>query len=83
MGFAPSSMQLSSAAFKPLGRIPKKHTGEGEDVSPPLEWTGAPAGTKTYALVCHDPDGHRHRYAYLIAYGYPNGDPNSDSFCQP
>ena len=56
MGFAPSSMQLTSPAFKPLGRIPKQHTGEAEDVSPPLEWTGAPAGTKAYALVCHDPD---------------------------
>ncbi|MEO8464807.1 MAG: YbhB/YbcL family Raf kinase inhibitor-like protein [Gammaproteobacteria bacterium] len=56
MGFAPSSMQLTSPAFKPLGRIPKKHTGEAEDVSPALEWTGAPAGTKAYALVCHDPD---------------------------
>ena len=51
MGFAPSSMQLTSPAFKPLGRIPKKHTGEGEDVSPALGWTGAPADTKAFALV--------------------------------
>jgi hypothetical protein len=56
MGFAPSSMQLTSPAFKPLGRIPKKHTGDAEDVSPALEWTGPPAGTKAFALVCHDPD---------------------------
>ncbi len=56
MGFAPSSMQLTSSAFEPLGRIPRKHTGEGEDVSPPLAWTAAPAGTKAFALVCHDPD---------------------------
>ncbi len=46
MGFAPSSMQLTSPAFKPLGRIPKKHTGEAEDVSPALEWTGAPQARK-------------------------------------
>jgi Raf kinase inhibitor-like YbhB/YbcL family protein len=56
MGFAPSSMQLTSPAFKSLGRIPKKHTGEADDVSPPLSWTNAPAGTKAFALVCHDPD---------------------------
>ena len=56
MGFAPSSMQLTSPAFKPLGRIPKKHTGEAEDVSPVLEWKDAPAGTKAFALVVHDPD---------------------------
>lgn len=56
MGFAPSSMQLMSAAFKPMGRIPKKHTGEGENVSPPLVWSAAPPGTKSFALICHDPD---------------------------
>ena len=56
MGFAPSTMQLSSPAFQPLGRIPKKHTGEADDVSPALTWTNAPAGTKAFALVVHDPD---------------------------
>jgi hypothetical protein len=56
MGFAPSSMQITSSAFEPLGRIPKKHTGEGEDVSPPLSWSGAPKDTKSFALVVHDPD---------------------------
>jgi hypothetical protein len=49
-------MQLTSPAFQPLGRIPRKHTGEGDDVSPPLAWTNAPAGPKAFALVCHDPD---------------------------
>ena len=56
MGFAPSSMQITSPAFQPLGRIPKKHTGEAEDVSPALAWTQSPAGTKAFALVVHDPD---------------------------
>ena len=56
MGFAPSSMKITSSAFEPLGRIPKKHTGEGEDVSPPLAWSGAPKETKSFALFVHDPD---------------------------
>ncbi len=56
MGFAPSTMQIASSAFEPLGRIPKKHTGEGADVSPALSWTNVPSGTKAFALVCHDPD---------------------------
>ena len=56
MGFAPSTMQLSSTAFAPMGRIPRQYTGEGADVSPPLAWRDAPAGTKAFALVCHDPD---------------------------
>lgn len=56
MGFAPSTMQLTSTAFAPLTRIPRQYTGEGENVSPPLAWRDAPAGTKAFALVCHDPD---------------------------
>ena len=56
MGFAISDMQLRSSAFSPHGSIPTKHTGEGEDVSPPLEWTGAPEGSRSFAVICHDPD---------------------------
>ena len=56
MGFALSSMQLTSTAFEHHGKIPAKHTGEGVDVSPPLAWTGAPDGTQSFAVICHDPD---------------------------
>ncbi len=56
MGFAPSAMQLSSPAFENNGRIARKFTGDGEDVSPALSWTGAPAGAKSFAVICHDPD---------------------------
>ena len=47
---------LSSPAFAPLGAIPKRCTCDGEDRSPPLAWTGVPAGTKSLALVVDDPD---------------------------
>ena len=56
MGFALSDMQLTSAAFKPGGLIPTKHTGEGADVSPVLSWSTAPDETRAYAVICHDPD---------------------------
>ena len=56
MGFALSDMALTSPAFGALDPIPARHTGEGEDVSPALEWTGAPSGTKAFAVICHDPD---------------------------
>jgi hypothetical protein len=56
MGFALSTMQVSSTAFAAGGPIPAKHTGEGADVSPPLAWTDAPEGTRSFAVVCHDPD---------------------------
>jgi len=56
MGFALSDMKLRSQAFEHHRSIPKKHTGEGEDVSPPLSWSNAPNGAKSFAVICHDPD---------------------------
>ena len=56
MAFALSSMSVSSPAFANHQAIPAKHTGEGEDVSPALAWQDAPAGTKGFAVICHDPD---------------------------
>lgn len=56
MAFAPSKMQLTSSAFAEGGRIPKKHTGEDADVSPDLAWTEVPEGTRSFAVICHDPD---------------------------
>jgi hypothetical protein len=69
-------MQLTSPAFEQLGRIPKKHTGEGTDVSPPLAWRGAPAGTQSFALICHDPDAPlvtpgAYGFVHWVLYGIP------------
>jgi hypothetical protein len=50
------NLMLSSSAFNNGDRIPKKYTGEGADLSPPLSWSGMPAGAKTFALFCDDPD---------------------------
>jgi Raf kinase inhibitor-like YbhB/YbcL family protein len=49
-------LTLTSPAFGHEGSIPERHTCEGPDRSPPLEWTGAPAGTKSFALIVDDPD---------------------------
>ncbi len=51
-----SSMTLRSAAFAEGAEIPMRHTCEGADVSPALEWSGVPAGTRSLALVVDDPD---------------------------
>lgn len=56
MGFAMSDMRLASSAFENHKTIPTKHTGEGDDVSPELSWTRVPDGTRSFALICHDPD---------------------------
>lgn len=50
------ALLLSSAAFAPDSSIPVRHTCDGDDVSPPLQWRGAPPGTKSFALIVDDPD---------------------------
>ncbi len=67
-----ADLKLTSPAFAHHKRIPDKHTGDGEDVSPPLEWSGVPEGTKAFAVVVHDPDaplvdGFTHWVAYGIS----------------
>jgi Raf kinase inhibitor-like YbhB/YbcL family protein len=49
-------LSLESPAFTAKGRIPRKHTCEGDDVSPALAWSGVPAGAKSLALIVDDPD---------------------------
>jgi len=49
-------MTITSSAFDHQGSIPKVYTCEGRDVSPPLAWSGVPAGAKSLALIVDDPD---------------------------
>ncbi|CAG1011324.1 hypothetical protein RHIZO_03996 [Rhizobiaceae bacterium] len=49
-------MDIRSTAFAEGASIPSRHTCEGADVSPPLAWTGVPAGATSLALVVDDPD---------------------------
>jgi len=50
------AITLASGAFRPNQPIPARYTCDGEDVSPPLTWTGIPAGTRSLALIIDDPD---------------------------
>lgn len=47
---------LTSAAFVESSVIPVRYSGDGENISPPLSWRGAPAGTRSFALTMVDPD---------------------------
>jgi Raf kinase inhibitor-like YbhB/YbcL family protein len=49
-------MRLYSSAFEHNGVIPAQYTCDGSDISPPLEWSGVPAGTESLALIMDDPD---------------------------
>jgi Raf kinase inhibitor-like YbhB/YbcL family protein len=50
------SLVIESPAFTNNGAIPKRFTGDGEDVSPQLTWSGVPEAARELALICDDPD---------------------------
>ncbi|MFL5320228.1 MAG: YbhB/YbcL family Raf kinase inhibitor-like protein [Myxococcaceae bacterium] len=52
----PMSFTVTSPDFQSNGAIPKKHTCEGGDVSPALQWSGAPAQTASFVVIVDDPD---------------------------
>jgi Raf kinase inhibitor-like YbhB/YbcL family protein len=49
-------MTIQSEAFEHEGKIPRHYTCEGDDVSPPLAWSGVPDGAQTLVLIVDDPD---------------------------
>jgi len=49
-------LSLQSSAFAPGATVPKRYTGDGEDISPPLNWSVVPATTKELALIVDDPN---------------------------
>jgi hypothetical protein len=66
------TLKIGSRAFEPLGRIPERHSGYGDNISPALQWSGAPNGTKEFALICHDPDAPLPRgFTHWVIYGMP------------
>ena len=52
----PAALTVTSPTLTSGQPIPKQHTADGENTSPALGWTGAPATTKSFAVVCEDPD---------------------------
>ncbi|MBI4568143.1 MAG: YbhB/YbcL family Raf kinase inhibitor-like protein [Planctomycetes bacterium] len=63
---------VESDAFKNGQPLPRRHTGDGEDLSPALRWSGAPAGTREFALTCDDPDAPgADPWAHWVVYKLP------------
>jgi Raf kinase inhibitor-like YbhB/YbcL family protein len=61
-------MRLRSTAFPDGAAIPRRFTCAGDDVSPPLEWSEVPAGTRSFALFCDDPDAPGGTWHHWAAY---------------
>ena len=66
-----TALELKSDAFKYNESIPQKFTCQGEDVSPPLIWTGVPSETQSFALICGDPDAPRGDWTHWVIYDIP------------
>jgi Raf kinase inhibitor-like YbhB/YbcL family protein len=62
------SIQLTSPAFAEGSAIPAKYTCDGQDVSPPLKWSGAPQSAKSLALICDDPDAPGGTWVHWVLY---------------
>ncbi len=65
------TLELSSSAFAEGQPIPARYTCTGEDISPPLTWRGAPAGTQSFALIMDDPDAPRGTWVHWVVYNLP------------
>jgi Raf kinase inhibitor-like YbhB/YbcL family protein len=67
---------LQSSAFQPGGAIPRRYTCDGDDVSPPLRWSGAPEKTRSFVLIVDDPDAPdpaapKRVYVHWVLYDVP------------
>jgi len=61
-------MKLVSSAFDDGAAVPQRFTCDGENLSPPLQWSGAPKGTQSFVLLCDDPDAPAGTWHHWAAY---------------
>ena len=64
-------MILTCPSFEPVELIPPVYTCDGKDLSPPLRWTEAPAGTKSFALISDDPDAPMGTWVHWVVWNIP------------
>ncbi|MFC9293842.1 YbhB/YbcL family Raf kinase inhibitor-like protein [Streptomyces sp. NPDC057011] len=68
-----SGIELSSTAFGDNTVIPRRYSGEGENISPPLTWSGVPDGTTELVLLCEDPDAPGPTFLHWLVTGIDPG----------
>jgi Raf kinase inhibitor-like YbhB/YbcL family protein len=65
------NIEIISTAFAPNGIIPKRHTCDGENLSPPLEWKNLPPQTQSIALIMDDPDAPMGTFVHWVTFNIP------------
>jgi Raf kinase inhibitor-like YbhB/YbcL family protein len=68
-----SSMSVESKSFKNNSYIPSRFTADGADISPSLHWTKGSPATKSYCLICNDPDAPNGNWVHWVVYDIPPG----------
>ncbi|MDB5293587.1 MAG: Phosphatidylethanolamine-binding protein [Phycisphaerales bacterium] len=69
----PETISVSSDAFGPGEPIPVKYTADGQNISPPLRWSGVPSDAKSLALIVEDPDAPTpNPFVHWIAFNIPS-----------
>ncbi|MGH9259637.1 MAG: YbhB/YbcL family Raf kinase inhibitor-like protein, partial [Acidimicrobiales bacterium] len=63
------TITLRSPAFADGDSIPRRFSCDGDDVSPPLEWSGAPSSTVELALLVEDPDAPGGTFVHWVLWG--------------
>ena len=69
------SFEVTSPAFNDGDSIPRQFACDGDNVPPPLKWSGAPAETNSFALIMDDPDAPHGTFTHWILYDIPRQTP--------
>jgi Raf kinase inhibitor-like YbhB/YbcL family protein len=73
MSIHKKAISIASAAFGDGGGIPAQYTADGLNDSPPLEWGDPPAGTRSFALICDDPDAPHGTFTHWLVWNLSPG----------
>jgi Raf kinase inhibitor-like YbhB/YbcL family protein len=68
-----ADFELTSSVFDEGQPIPEKYSCDGENVSPSLSWSSPPEGTRSFALIVHDPDAPSGDFVHWVAWGIDPG----------
>jgi len=65
------ALEIRSSAFAAGEAIPQKYACDGDDMSPPLSWSGAPSETRSFAIIADDPDAPIGTWVHWVLYNVP------------
>jgi Raf kinase inhibitor-like YbhB/YbcL family protein len=65
------TLEVRSSAFTEGAKIPSRYTCDGENISPDLEWSSVPHGTRSIAIIADDPDAPRKTWVHWVLFNLP------------